>query len=258
MSSHLNNPTYIDVGNTLVKIAIFQKAKNQFSKVLTMPTNSVPTESDFLKRISNFFGAIKVRQCFVSCVAPAWRQFLTTLAQNSGGVEVHFIKKTDLHLPIFVKPIANFAEFADDVLVLSAYAASQYKNHIILSAGTGTVIFPIVEGIIQGYVIAPGMGFSHDAVQSKAALLNGHELMRTKLLCSLKTAEALSIGSVNVYWKGIMQHIHDLQQKFYVSTVPIIATGHDARWIENFAPQTAFIDSLFLFKALHFWFNELA
>ncbi len=258
MSSNLNNPIYIDVGNTLVKIAAFQKAKNQFSEVLTVPTGSIPTHSDFLKRISDFFGPAKARKCFVSCVEPVWRQFLTTLTQNSNDIEMHFIQKTNLNLPIFVSPIANFAEFADDVLVLSAYAASQYKNHIIVSAGTGTVIFPIVQGIIQGYVIAPGMGLSRHAVQSKATLLKGYELMRTTQLCSLKTAEALSIGSVNVYWKGIMQHIHDLQQQFYASAVPIIATGHDARWMENFAPQTVSVDFLFLLKALRFWFEELA
>jgi type III pantothenate kinase len=217
----------VDVGNTNVKLGIFDGDELRVTFHLATQVNQMPDEYaviilSLLRQhgieISN------IKEGSISCVVPPLRTVFHEL----------FERYFNIH-PLTVSPgvktgvrirFENARELGGDRISNTAGALSLYKAPIIVVAmGTATVFDTISKDKeYLGGAVAPGIAIAAEALYTRTAALPRVELVRPKKAIGTNTVAAMQSGIIFGY-TGLIDGVVTRIQEELGEKAMVVATG---------------------------------
>lgn len=209
-----------DIGNTKIKLAIFDLKKNKITNLF-----SVETKAKFLeKKIVSFLKEKKIKYALFSSVVPHLFKKINTICKKN-KVKTYEVKNKKIHKNIKLN-ISKKSQVGSDRIVNSISAIKLYRqNSIIVDFGTATT-FDIVlsRNIYEGGVISPGIKLSLNSLHKLTANLPLIEIKKQKKIVGKDTISAMNSGVFFGYIhmvNGIIKQIINEQKKSF----KIVLTG---------------------------------
>jgi len=217
----------IDIGNTNIKIGLFEGDVHRFTWSISTGVHRMPDEYavtilEFL-RINNI-PASAVTKGAISCVVPPLLTIFTEVMERyfnisplvvGPGVKTGFRIRMD-----------NPKEVGRDLIANAAGAITLYEKPIIIVAlGTATAFETISrEGDYIGGALAPGIGIAAEALYARTAALPRVELTRPARVIGTNTQAAMQSGIMNGY-AGLIDRVVTLIQEELGEKATVVATG---------------------------------
>ncbi|MBL4662201.1 MAG: type III pantothenate kinase [Flavobacteriaceae bacterium] len=231
----------IDVGNSLMKLAVFNDGKLQ-TKVTSEKKNFLSA----LKGIINDFSGLK--HCIVSSVGSFSEEELHVLKQCLSVI----VLSHELKL-LFINEYATPTTLGVDRIALVCAAAYQYPNKNVLVIDVGSCItydFLTSENKYLGGAIAPGLEMRYKALHHFTANL---PLLTAKVpenLVGNSTNNSMHIG----VFQGVISEIEGFVNRYIenFSHLTVILTGGDAHFLRDSIKNDIFANSNFLLEGLNY------
>lgn len=189
----------LDVGNTNIKIGLYNKKELLFS--FRISTDREKTQEEYAVTFHSLFQTYEVPTksisgSIISCVVPQITQALTNALHTLIGVAPMIVGpgiKTGLNIKI-----NNPAILGADLVVSSVAAAELYPCPcIIFGLGTATTVLVLDETKnMVGCSIAPGVSVSLSALIAQSSLLPSISIEAPKSIIGRNTEESMKSGSV--------------------------------------------------------------
>lgn len=234
----------IDVGNSFVKLAVFQtdklihKDQIQLSALLTT-VEKLKTSYPLINRL------------IIASVNHLTEEDRSTLASRFEVLEL----SSETKLP-FKNLYKTPETLGVDRLALIAAAVLHYPlaNALIIDAGTCvTFDFKDSKNSYLGGAISPGLRLRYQAMHNFTAKLPLLEVSAPKHFIGNSTAQAMHSGVVNGLVNEIEGHIQQYQQEY--SDLTVILTGGDANFLSKQLKSSIFANSNFLLEGLNHILN---
>jgi type III pantothenate kinase len=230
----------IDVGNTLVKLGVFDSE--------TLKHKKTCIKSDFLAtlvEISENFPAIN--NCIVSSVSNLSEHQLSKLRQ----LHKVLILNPETKVP-FTNCYGTPQTLGIDRIALVSAAAHQYaaKNVLVIDAGTCiTYDFINANNEYLGGAISPGITMRYKSLHTFTAKLPLLETTDLELLTGNSTASSIHSGVVNGVLFEIDGFIEAYKENY--ENLTVILTGGDAHFLRDTIKNDIFANSNFLMEGLN-------
>jgi type III pantothenate kinase len=231
----------IDVGNTLVKLAVYQAGMLQFKKIFRNDDFV-----DVLLLVSNKF--LNIDNAIISSVSHITKGQLAALE------DLYPLLVLDYKIKL---PFANLYETPStlgvDRIALVSAAVFQYpdKNVLIIDAGSCiTYDFMNKENQYLGGAISPGLEMRYRALHEFTANLPFLEIKNPKSPIGSSTNMAMHAGVVS----GTLLEIEGFisSYKLQYDDLTIILTGGDAHFLRDSLKSDIFANSNFMMEGLNF------
>lgn len=228
----------IDVGNTRVKIAVFEENK----VVELFVFNKVEIILEIKKIISKY----NISAAIISAVATLSEEKLVKLHKILNLKELNHKTKVP-----FKNNYGTPTTLGVDRIALAAAAVTKYpnKNSLIIDAGTCiTYDFINKKGEYLGGAIAPGIRLRYKALHdytSKLPLLKTEE---PNSYIGKNTNDSIHSGVVNGFCKEIDGIINQYKNDY--SDLTIVLTGGDANFLAEQLKSSIFANPNFLMEGL--------
>lgn len=232
----------IDVGNTLVKLAIFKNDEIIIKK--TIVSESI---LDVLKTIKNDFKAVN-------------RAILSTVgkldAETINIIKTLFdllILSSEIKLP-FISLYETPKTLGVDRIALVCASVKQFKNTNVLIIDAGTCItydFINTKNEYLGGAISPGLGVRYKSLKTLTTDLPLLEVEMPQGIIGKSTPASIHSGVVYGVLKEIDGVIEEYKQKY--SDLTVILTGGDSNFLSKQLKSSIFANQNFLLEGL----NEL-
>lgn len=231
----------IDVGNTLLKLAVFD------SDVLFHKKNCKKKEFlTILSEVSEVYS--KITHCIVSSVGDFTKRELSKLEECYSVVVLTNLTKV---------PFRNLYEtpktLGVDRIALVSAAAVGYpdRNVLIIDAGSCvTYDFLNIANEYLGGAISLGLSMRYSALNSFTAKLPYLEANTPKNLIGNSTAASIHSGVTQGLLYEIDGFIEDYKTNY--TDLTIILTGGDAHFLRDSLKSDIFANSNFLLEGLNF------
>ena len=231
----------IDVGNTLVKLAVFDK-----SHLLHKVNFKTSNFTEEYKIIKHTYPVIK--QAIISSVGNLKSEYISMVKRD-----FNFLKlDTQTKLP-FINSYKTPSTLGVDRIALVSASVKEFprQNVLIIDAGTCiTFDFITEDNEYLGGAISPGIRLRYQALHNLTANLPLLKTSRPKNAIGNTTESAIHSGVVNGIIKEIDGVIDEYRQKY--SDLTIILTGGDAKFLSNQLKNSIFANSNFLLEGLNF------
>ncbi|OAB79820.1 type III pantothenate kinase [Cochleicola gelatinilyticus] len=229
----------IDVGNTLVKVAVFENKTLQLKKIFIKKDFL-----DVLKDVAEKFPSIN--QCIVSTVGNLSEHQYKILRNYYATLELSHTTKVP-----FINNYSTPTTLGVDRIALVSAAAVQYprKNVLIIDAGTCiTYDFITEENKYQGGAISSGISMRYNALHTFTAKLPLLDASVPKMLVGNSTASSIHSGILN----GVLFEIDGFIEAYKIkySDLTVILTGGDAHFLRDRLKNDIFANSNFLLEGL--------
>ncbi len=231
----------IDIGNTAVKMAVFQN--NKLLKKYNFTTENF---SENFKNLRNSFPGIE-------------KSILSNVSNDHSGiiseVQKHYslLKMSqDLNFP-FENQYATPQTLGKDRLALVSAAVNEYpgKNVLVIDAGTCiTYDLKTAEEVYLGGAISPGMGIRFKSLHKFTANLPLVTPKPEPSLVGNSTETSILSGIINGLRMELQGTIQSYQAEFEDLTV--IFTGGDSQILSMPLKNSIFANSNFLLEGLNF------
>ncbi len=231
----------IDVGNTLVKLGVYDKEKLVYYEVLKSKYFF-----EQLKKIFSRYSAIN--WAIVSAVGNLEQKDLVAL---SVFCKVHILSN-DSKVPFKNSYATPYSLGVDRIaLATAAFYHNPTANTLVIDAGT-CITYDMVNdyGEYLGGAISPGIKMRYKALHNQTKKLPFLELDDPIDLIGNSTQSSIHSGVVNGVKAEIDGIIDQYEKRFKDLTV--ILTGGDAHFLSERLKNTIFADSKFLLKGLNF------
>ena len=231
----------IDVGNTLIKLAVYESSALQLKKVCL--------KNEFLKTlvgVSEKFPSIK--NCIISSVS-----FLTEhQMEKLQGMFKVTVLSSETKVP-FNNLYATPKTLGVDRIGLIAAASVRFpkKNILIVDAGSCiTYDFLNSENEYLGGAISPGIEIRYKALNNYTAKLPLLNSALPKKMIGDSTATSIHVGIMD----GVLHEIDGFltQYKNKYPDLTVILTGGDLHFLQDRLKNDIFADSNFLLEGLHY------
>ncbi len=230
----------IDVGNTLVKLAVFNNNQLQFKKTCI--------KAEFLSHVNDVFENFSnIDNCILSSVGNLTEHQLLKLRQKTN----FSVLDQSTKIP-FINKYATPNTLGVDRIALVAAAAVQYpqKNVLVIDAGT-CITYDFINSSNEylGGSISPGMSMRYSALHTFTAKLPLLDASQPCKLIGDSTASNMHIGVFN----GIFFEIDGFIDAFKKdnSNLTVILTGGDAHFLRDRLKNDIFANSNFLLEGLN-------
>ena len=233
----------IDIGNTNIKIGVFQGSTIVAHWRVLTERHKLADEYAVL--LHNLFALAnidrtKIVGIVMSCVVPPLTTQFTQLCENSLGIK-----------PLLVGPripsgltfdVESPDEMGSDRIANSLAATRLYGSPVIAIAfGTATTFDVVVNDVYIGGCIAPGLGISSDALFSLAARLYQVELVRPPAVIARNTMHHMQAGVI-IGYTGLVEGIVSRMHQELGRTCPVVVTGGLADVIAKETPIITAVD----------------
>lgn len=249
----------MDIGNTNIKIGIFEKENLITSWRLSVTTPR--TADEYYITIMDLFSTKSINLedingIIISSVVPSLNYTLEHMC-------TYYFKQKPIMVSTNIKTGLTFdyenpEELGADRIVNAVAAHNIYKSAaIICDLGTATTIGAIdSKGCFLGGAIAPGLKSSIDALASNAARLHRIELQRPKSAIGKNTVENMQSGAVHGFIGLVSNIINQFKSEMKDSDIKIIGTGGLTQLIidENYN-MFDLIDRALTLKGLNIIYN---
>ena len=231
----------IDVGNTLLKLAVFEADELLFKKTID--------KKEFLNVLSKVSEAYdEIDNCIISSVGSFTKQ--------------QYKKLNDTYFPLvlshetkvpFVNKYATPESLGVDRIALVSAAESFYPNENVLIIDAGSCItydFLNDKNEYLGGAISPGVAMRYHALHDKTSNLPHLELNKPKEIIGDTTFSSIHSGVVNGVLYEIAGFIESYKSNYKDLTV--ILTGGDAHFLRDSLKSDIFANSNFVLEGLNF------
>ena len=237
----------IDVGNTQIKIAVFEE--NKGVEYLTSNQNELLSAIKALK--------IKYPNIQKAIVASVVNLKNTILSSLKNSIEIQYLTK-ECKFP-FINTYSTPNTLGIDRMVLAAGAVLEYPNQNRLVIDIGTCItydFIDENNNYLGGAISPGIRLRYESMNQKTAKLPSLTKKKPLHFIGNSTESCMHSGVVN----GIALEIDgfiELYKAQYTNFITIL-TGGDSDFLAMRLKNTIFANSNFLLKSLNqtFQYNQ--
>ena len=230
----------IDVGNTLVKLAVFDSGILKHKKTCV--------KADFLTTLSDFFENFpSINNCIVSSVAHLSEQQVSKLKKLCSVLLLDHTTKVP-----FINKYKTPQTLGMDRIALASAATHLYpnKNMLVIDAGTCiTYDFISSEKEYIGGSISPGISLRYKSLHTFTDKLPLLEANNSKLLTGNNTATSIHTGVVN----GVLYEIDGFIEAYKnnYENLTVILTGGDAHFLRDTIKNDIFANSNFLLEGLN-------
>jgi type III pantothenate kinase len=231
----------IDVGNTFVKLAVFQDAILKDKSVTSLDK----FEASFKKILKTF---PKLQKCIIASVGKLEKEHKDLVISS---IET-LVLSADTKLP-FNNLYKTPKTLGVDRIALVCASVEQfpYKNCLIIDAGTCiTYDFINKKNDYLGGAISPGIRLRYITLHNLTANLPLLETELPENITGNSTSSAIHSGVVNGILKEIDGLIGDYQNRY--SDLTVILTGGDANFLSKQLKSSIFANSNFLLEGLNF------
>ena len=230
----------IDVGNTNIKVAVFERF-NLLDKFVFQKNNFQNNFKIIFKKYPNHLKAV------VSSVSLSEDDDILWLKKQIHVIEIN----SETKFP-FKNVYSTPKTLGIDRMVLAAGAVIEYPNQNILIIDAGTCItydFITNKNEYLGGAISPGLSMRYKALHDYTAKLPLLENNPPESFIGNSTNQSIYSGVVN----GLCYEIEGFISEYSVKNeqFTIILTGGDAIFLANRLKSTIFADENFLLKSLH-------
>ena len=231
----------VDVGNTLVKFAIYKDA--ELIHKISFELSEFKKQYKALKKQFP-----KVKFAIISSVGRLSKKQIEIIDDDLKVLELN--SKTKLPFKNLYKTPKTLGV---DRMALVSGSVHQYpdKNVLIIDAGTCiTYDFITNENHYLGGAISPGTRLRYKSLNNLTANLPLLETNQPKMIIGDSTESSIHSGVVFGVIKEIDGVIDHYKEKYPDLTV--ILTGGDAKFLSNQLKNSIFANSNFLFEGLNF------
>ena len=228
----------IDIGNSLTKIAVFNKAK-------------IITEFKIKKIDLNFIKDIvkdnKIINCAISNVGPRIDDLYTFFEENTNL----YIFDDKINLP-FLNPYKK-GIVGDDRLALILAASYEYPNYNVLIIDMGTCItydIKTSKNLYQAGGISPGLMLRLDSLSRGAFNLTEVKPNYPKSSIADDTETSINIGVLLGIENEINGFINNYKNEY--NNLKVIISGGDSDFLYGKLKNTIFTNSNFIYKGLNY------
>jgi len=228
----------IDIGNSLTKIAVFNKAK-------------IITEFKIKKIDLNFIKDIvkdnKIINCAISNVGPRIDDLYFFLEENINL----YIFDDKINLP-FLNPYKK-GIVGDDRLALILAASCEYPNDNVLIIDMGTCItydIKTSKNLYQAGGISPGLMLRLDSLSRGAFNLTEVKPNYPKSSIADDTETSINIGVLLGIENEINGFINNYKNEY--NNLKVIISGGDSDFLYGKLKNTIFTNSNFIYKGLNY------
>lgn len=231
----------VDVGNTYVKFAVYDKQ------------NLIHKMSFELSEFENQYKNVK--KSF-----PDLKKAIISSVGYSSKEHVSFIKKdmnvlllnSELNFP-FINKYQTPKTLGVDRMALVSASVDKYPNNNVLIIDAGTCVtydFVTKENHYLGGAISPGIRLRYKSLNNLTANLPLLDTEKPKHIIGDSTESSIHSGVIN----GIVQEIDGVigQYQEDYSDLTVILTGGDAKFLSNQLKNSIFANSNFLLDGLNF------
>ena len=231
----------IDVGNTLVKLAVFSKGKLKEKQTVTM--------DGFLNSINGIKKEYPtIKKAIVSSVGKLSKEDLKYL--NTQFVLIQLNSKTKL-------PFKNLYQtpktLGVDRIALVCASVEQFSNKNVLIIDAGTCItydFVSFKNEYLGGAISPGIDVRYKSLNNLTANLPLLEIEMPNTIIGASTKSSIHSGVIYGVLKEIDGVIDEYTLKYPDLTV--ILTGGNANFLSKQLKSSIFANSNFLLEGLNY------
>ena len=231
----------IDVGNTFVKLAVFQDSILKEKAIVSLDV----FEKSFKKILKSF---PKLQKCIISSVGKLEKKHKDLVTTSLDTV----ILSADTKLP-FHNLYKTPKTLGVDRMALVCAASQQFpkKSCLIIDAGT-CITYDFINNNNEylGGAISPGIRLRYLSLHNLTANLPLLKTEQPEDIIGNNTANAIHSGVVNGILKEIDGVIADYQDKY--SDLTVILTGGDANFLSKQLKSSIFANSNFLLEGLNF------
>ena len=229
----------IDVGNTRVKAAVFER-----SKLLVMEYFK---REEIIKELKKIFKTYQIREAIIANVALVSSEVLEEINKMVTLTRVNSLMK----LP-FTNNYATPHTLGLDRLALVFGAVLKYKNQNTLIIDAGTCItydFVDKENKYFGGAISPGLEMRYKSLNHFTSKLPLLEVTIPNQFVGNSTEESIHSGVVN----GLLQEIEGVisQYKNNYSDLTVVLTGGDTNFLSKQLKSSIFANQNFLLEGLN-------
>lgn len=231
----------IDVGNTLIKLGIFNSGEIKYKKTCI--------KQDFLHTLSEISEAFpNIESAIIASVGKLTEHQLSKL-QHRYRV---FVLDHKTPLP-FINRYATPQTLGMDRIALVSAACAHYANKNVLVIDAGTCItydFLNSKNEYLGGAISPGVSMRYNALHTFTEKLPLLEANIPKQIIGNSTSTAIHSGIVNgILWE-IDGAIDTYRKKF--NNLTVILTGGDTHFLRDNLKNDIFANSNFLLEGLNY------
>ena len=191
----------IDIGNTSVKLHLFENDEKIISKALN--------ENTLIASLTTLEVKYTIQNVIISSVTSNYKTELTKIFKNSNLFDLSDDK---IKLP-FINSYKNSGSLGQDRVALISSAVFNYQNQNNLVIDLGTCItydFIDLKGTYLGGAISPGITTRYKSLNQNTSNLPLLEFENIEKILGLTTSESIQIGVSN----GIIGEINH-----YISTL---------------------------------------
>lgn len=218
----------IDVGNTNIKLGVFEKDKVVHSWRLSVKT--VRTGDEFGIQMLNLFNNVgmkfdEIKGIVMSSVSPSVNYTIEHACDYYIGQKPLMVT-CDIETGIKIK-YDNPAELGTDRIVNSLAAYKFYGGPcVVIDFGTATTFNAISKkGEFLGGVIAPGIKSSVNALVDNTAKLANIELNKPKKIICKNTENNMQAGAIYGFTGLVDYLVTKMKKEMKDDNIKVIATG---------------------------------
>ncbi|HEY9220499.1 MAG TPA: type III pantothenate kinase [Lutibacter sp.] len=229
----------IDVGNTRIKIAVFDDCK--------MIHNESLTNNSFVSEAKKIVKKYECTSAIISSVGSVNKSQIDELRAEISLIELDY----DTKVP-FLNKYATPKTLGVDRIALVSSAISKYPNKNVLIIDAGTCItydFVNNEGNYYGGAISPGLQMRYKALNvftENLPLLEPSEIVE---LIGNSTETSIHSGIIN----GVINEIDGVIEQYRKKNtdLTIVLTGGDIKFLSNRLKNGIFANPNFLLEGLN-------
>lgn len=231
----------IDVGNTFVKLAGFEKHKLVFREITKL--------SDIVEYVDNLRRKYpEITQGIVSSVGKLKKHQIKNISKKLSILELTHKTKV---------PFKNSYDTPNTLGIdrIALVSASVYhwpeRNALVIDAGTCiTYDFITNKNQYLGGAISPGIRMRYKSLNNLTANLPLLDTKAPSNILGSSTADSIHSGVVNGVVNEIDGFIRNYQEKY--SDLTVILTGGDANFLSEQLKSSIFANSNFLLEGLNY------
>lgn len=229
----------VDIGNTLLKVAVFNNA----SLIL-----SCDFKKNYIENIESILEKYPITHSIISNVSDLNKELDSLLLKKT--ILISFNESTIIP---FKNSYSTKDTLGKDRIALVSAAAKKFPFENILIIDLGSCItydFKNLDNDYLGGSISPGIAMRYKALNDQTANLPKLKLKNIDYYIGKSTEESIHsgvIGGVVMELNGVIQQYRDEFKE-----IKIILTGGDSKFLLKKIKNTIFADSNFLLVGLNF------